>query len=281
MRYRPDVDGLRALAIATVVLFHLGFESFSGGYVGVDVFFVISGYLITGLIVQQLRTGQFSFWDFYARRTRRIFPALFVMIPTVLLVGYAMLPPDAYQNLGMSAVYSSAFLANVYFWLNTGYFDQAANTMPLLHLWSIGVEEQFYLIWPISLVVVWGNLRLAPKPALISLAATTFLFVLLCIAWTAYDAKAAFFLPFARLWEFMLGALVLLIPPIRRQRLANALSVIGVAANPGGGVRVRRGSCLSGLLRAAALSGRRRDDERRGSERDGAVPVAQAERPPR
>ena len=230
MRYRPDVDGLRALAIATVVLFHLGFKSFSGGYVGVDVFFVISGYLITGLIVQQLRTGQFSFWDFYARRTRRIFPALFVMIPTVLLVGYVMLPPDAYQNLGMSAVYSSAFLANVYFWLNTGYFDQAANTMPLLHLWSIGVEEQFYLIWPISLVVVWGHLRLAPKPALISLAATTFLFVLLCIAWTAYDAKAAFFLPFARLWEFMLGALVLLIPPIRRQRLANALSVIGVAA---------------------------------------------------
>ena len=230
MRYRPDIDGLRAFAVAAVVLFHAGLHSVRGGFVGVDIFFVISGYLITGLIVEQLRQGRFSFWDFYARRTRRIYPALFVMIPVVLLAGYFILTPGEYEDLGMSAIYSSAFLANVYFWLNTGYFDQAAATMPLLHIWSIGVEEQFYLIWPLTLVLVWRFVRLGRAATLIALIVATVLLALLCIVWTQYDAKSAFYLPFTRLWEFTLGALVLALPEIRKARAADALSVAGMLA---------------------------------------------------
>ncbi|MCJ7597359.1 MAG: acyltransferase, partial [Methyloceanibacter sp.] len=138
MRYRPDIDWMRSFAVMAVVLFHTGLSAVPGGFVGVDIFFVISGYLITRLIVEKLRAGTFSFWDFYARRTRRIYPALFVLIPIVLLAGYFVLTPGEYEDLAMSAIYSAAFLPNIYFWLNTGYFDLAAMTMPLLHLWSIG-----------------------------------------------------------------------------------------------------------------------------------------------
>src|SRR6478752_6710203 len=230
MRYRPDVDGLRALAIAAVVLFHAGFSAVPGGFIGVDIFFVISGFLITGLIIDRLRQGDFSFWEFYARRTRRIFPALFILLPVVLIAGYLVLTPSEYAALGKSAVYSSAFLANIYFWLHTGYFDQAADTMPLLHLWSIGVEEQFYAIWPLSVVLVWRYLKLGRTATLSALIGTTALLALLCVVWTAYDAKSAFYLPFTRLWEFTLGALLLAIPPIREPRLADGLSVLGVLA---------------------------------------------------
>src|SRR4029078_5666003 len=169
MRYRPDIDGLRAFAVMAVVLFHTRLDAVPGGFVGVDIFFVISGYLITRLIVEQLREGKFSFWDFYARRTRRIYPALFVLIPLVLLAGFFVLTPGEYEDLAMSAIYSSAFLANIYFWLNTGYLDLAAVTMPLLHLWSIGVEEQFYMMWPATLVLVWRFARMGQTATLIAL----------------------------------------------------------------------------------------------------------------
>jgi peptidoglycan/LPS O-acetylase OafA/YrhL len=221
---------LRAFAIIAVVLFHAGFSAVPGGFVGVDIFFVISGFLITGLITDRLRQGEFSFWEFYARRTRRIFPALFTMLPVVLIAGYLVLTPGEFEALGKSAVYSSAFLANVYFWLHTGYFDQAAETMPLLHLWSIGVEEQFYLIWPLSVVLVWRFLKLGRTATLGALIGTTALLIALCVVWSAYDAKSAFFLPFTRLWEFTLGALLLALPPLTQPRLANSLSVLGVVA---------------------------------------------------
>jgi peptidoglycan/LPS O-acetylase OafA/YrhL len=230
MRYRPDIDGMRAFAVMAVVLFHAGLSAVPGGFVGVDIFFVISGYLITGLIVDKLRQGTFSFWDFYARRTRRIYPALFVLIPFVLLFGYFILTPGEYEELGRSAIYSAAFLANIFFWLNTGYFDLAAMTMPLLHLWSIGVEEQFYLMWPVTLVLVWRFVPLSRQATLIALIVVTTLLVLLCIVWTHYDAKAAFYLPFTRLWEFTLGALALALPEIKRPRVADALSIAGLIA---------------------------------------------------
>ncbi len=213
-----------------VVLFHTGLDAVPGGFVGVDIFFVISGYLITRLIVEKLRAGTFSFWDFYARRTRRIYPALFVLIPVVLIAGYFVLTPGEYEDLAWSAIYSSAFLANIYFWLNTGYFDLAAVTMPLLHLWSIGVEEQFYLMWPAMLVLVWRFAPLSRQATLIALIAVTVVLVAVCIVWTHYDAKAAFYLPFTRLWEFTLGALVLALPDIKRPRVADGLSVAGLAA---------------------------------------------------
>jgi peptidoglycan/LPS O-acetylase OafA/YrhL len=230
MRYRPDIDGLRAFAVMAVILFHAGLDAVPGGFVGVDIFFVISGYLITGLIVEKLRQGTFSFWDFYARRTRRIYPALFVLIPFVLLFGYFILTPGEYDELGRSAIYSSAFLPNIYFWLNTGYFDQAAATMPLLHLWSIGVEEQFYLMWPVTLVVLWRFVKFGKTATLLALIVVTILLAALCIVWTHYDAKAAFYLPFTRLWEFTLGAMVLALPVIKRPRVADALSVAGLIA---------------------------------------------------
>ncbi len=230
MRYRPDIDGMRSFAVMAVVLFHAGLDAVPGGFVGVDIFFVISGYLITQLIVEKLREGTFSFWDFYARRTRRIYPALFVLIPAVLLMGYFVLTPGEYEDLAWSAIYSSAFLANVYFWLNTGYFDLAAVTMPLLHLWSIGVEEQFYLMWPAALVLVWRFVPLSRQATLIALIAVTVVLVAACIVWTHYDAKAAFYLPFTRLWEFTLGAMVLALPPIKRPRVADILSIAGLIA---------------------------------------------------
>jgi len=230
MRYRPDIDGLRAFAIIVVVLFHVGFEAVPGGFIGVDVFFVISGFLITGLITDHLRHGEFSFWEFYARRTRRIFPALLTMVSIVVAVGYFILTPAEYDALGKSAVYSSAFLANVYFWLHTGYFDKAADTMPLLHLWSIGIEEQFYLIWPLSVVLVWRQLRLSQRSTLRALIVATVLLAALCVLWSERDAKSAFFLPFTRLWEFTLGALLLALPPVAKPRLADGLSVLGILA---------------------------------------------------
>jgi peptidoglycan/LPS O-acetylase OafA/YrhL len=236
MRYRPDIDGLRAIAITTVVLFHLGVPGVPGGFVGVDIFFVISGYLITRLIVEHLRQGKFSFWDFYARRTRRIYPALFVLIPAVLLLGHLMLTPGEYEALAMSAAYSAAFLPNIYFWLNTGYFDQSASAMPLLHLWSIGVEEQFYMIWPVTLAVVWRLPKMGRAATLAALTGGIALLALLCILWTSHDSKSAFYLPFTRLWEFTLGALVLALPDIRQGRFADGLSVLGVAAMIGAAV---------------------------------------------
>ena len=229
MGYRPDIDGLRALAVAAVILFHIGVDDLPGGFIGVDVFFVISGYLITRLIVEHLHERRFSFWDFYARRTRRIFPALFVMILAVLVMGYFVLTPGEYADLGKSAVFSSAFLANVYFWLNTGYFDALAETMPLLHIWSIGVEEQFYVIWPLTLVLLWHHSRLGKKATLTATAIATALLAILCIVWTAYDSKSAFYLPFTRLWEFTLGAGMLAIPTLKA-RLAHPLSILGLIA---------------------------------------------------
>jgi peptidoglycan/LPS O-acetylase OafA/YrhL len=230
VQYRPDIDGLRALAILTVVLFHAQLGPFYGGFVGVDVFFVISGYLITGLIAGRLREDQFSFWDFYARRARRIFPALFVLILAVLVFGYFILTPGEYENVSLSAAYSSAFMANVYFWLHTGYFDQAADTMPLLHLWSIGVEEQFYFVWPLALFLLSRLMRASRLTAAYGVAAVTILLFILCVFITNWDVPTAFYLPFARFWEFTLGALVLTLPTLRPGRLTDVLSVLGFAA---------------------------------------------------
>jgi peptidoglycan/LPS O-acetylase OafA/YrhL len=147
-----------------------------------------------------------------------------------LVAGYLILTPDEYEALAESAIYSSAFLANVYFWLHTGYFDQSAETMPLLHLWSIGVEEQFYLIWPLSIVLIWRYVRLSRAATLASLIVITALLAILCIVWTTYDAKSAFYLPFTRLWQFTLGALLLALPRIRHSWLADGVGLLGILA---------------------------------------------------
>jgi peptidoglycan/LPS O-acetylase OafA/YrhL len=152
--YRPEIDGLRALAVIAVIMFHAKI-ALNGGYVGVDIFFVISGYLITALIVKDLQKGTFTFAAFWERRIRRIIPAMSIVVIAVLLAGWCLLLPEEYVALGRSAMALAVATANIHFWRNTsGYF---ANTeeMPLLHTWSLGVEEQFYLIMPLFLVIAF------------------------------------------------------------------------------------------------------------------------------
>ena len=151
--YRPDIDGLRAVAVASVVIFHAFPDWLPGGFVGVDIFFVISGFLISGIILGDLNKERFSFVDFYARRVRRIFPALIVVLAACLVLGWFVLLTVEYESLGLHTVAGAGFVSNLLLWSEAGYFDVAASLKPLLHLWSLGVEEQFYLFWPLLLVV--------------------------------------------------------------------------------------------------------------------------------
>lgn len=213
--YRADIDGLRAIAVLLVVVFHAFPKAMPGGFVGVDVFFVISGFLITELIARQAITRQFSLLRFYGRRARRIFPALFVMLAACLAAGWVLLLPVDYRELGFDTVWSAAFAANIAFYLQTGYFDAAAELQPLLHLWSLGIEEQFYLLWPLLLIAA-ARYKAMWQAALI-VCATSFV----CnIALVSTEPTAAFYLPFARAWELALGAMLALAP--YRQRSLSA-----------------------------------------------------------
>src|SRR3954453_19243927 len=152
--YRPDIDGLRALAVLAVVLFHYRVPSFGGGYVGVDVFFVISGYLITGLILKESGENRFSVRSFYERRIRRIFPALFAMLAVATVAAALLFFPISFARFGKSLLATAVFISNFEFWREAGYFDVGADQKPLLHLWSIAVEEQFYLVFPALLLLI-------------------------------------------------------------------------------------------------------------------------------
>lgn len=202
--YRPDIDGLRAVAVSAVVVYHAFPSLCPGGFIGVDVFFVISGFLITSIILSAIRDDQFSFLVFYGRRIRRIFPALIVVLATSLLVGRFVLLPSAYRELALETVAGAAFLANFLFWQQAGYFDTAADLKPLLHLWSLGVEEQFYLVWPLILFLCC---RVRGWPLAIIGAILIVSFSLNVFVSTT-DATEAFYLPHTRFWELMIGALL-------------------------------------------------------------------------
>jgi peptidoglycan/LPS O-acetylase OafA/YrhL len=236
LAYRKDIDGLRAVAVSLVLAFHVFPHEITGGFTGVDVFFVISGFLITGLIGSGLREGNFSFAEFYARRVRRIFPALATVLAAALAAGWLLLFPADYENLGKHVAGGAAFVANLTLWQDTGYFDLPAEAKPMLHLWSLGIEEQFYILWPALLWVAWrrpgGPLVLASVLLLSSFAWNL---------WTApHDSASAFFLPGTRFWELMVGCvLALSLPkmstdamsvPARRSLLRDAASVAGVLA---------------------------------------------------
>ena len=154
MHYRADIDGLRTVAVVPVVLFHAGLTLFGGGFVGVDVFFVISGFLITSLIASEIGERKFSIATFYQRRIRRIFPALFVVMACTAIAGFLVMAPNDFRNLGKSIVATVFFVSNMYFWRQTGYFATPANEQPLLHTWSLSIEEQFYMFFPLLLVLV-------------------------------------------------------------------------------------------------------------------------------
>ena len=202
MKYRVEIDGLRALAVLPVILFHAGFEWFTGGFVGVDVFFVISGYLITTIIISEMAEGEFSIVYFYERRARRILPALFFVMAACLPFAWLWLTPNHLRDFGQSLVAVSTFSSNILFWLESGYFDTAAELKPLLHTWSLAVEEQYYILFPIFLMLIW---RLCIKWILILLSIG--FFITLGVAqWGAYNSPSGtFYLLPARSWELLVG----------------------------------------------------------------------------
>lgn len=227
MKYRADIDGLRAVAILPVVLYHLGLRPISGGYVGVDIFFVISGYLIMGLILPQIDRGTFTIAGFYMRRCRRIFPALFVMCAVFTVLAVAFYLPAEVPPIRDGLVATTVFASNIYFYFIQDYFAPAAETQPLLHTWSLAVEEQFYVAFPLML---FGLRRLGRQRLRIVLMAAA----LVSLGWSAYlvvkDPSGAFYLPQSRAWELLIGALLAsgAIPVPRSSWLPEAIGVAGL-----------------------------------------------------
>ena len=205
MKYRADIDGLRALAVIPVLLYHVGVPGFAGGFVGVDIFFVISGYLICGMIDADIRNGSFSLGDFYKRRILRILPALFVMLLVTSVLAYAYCLPVELIDFSRSVASAVGSVANVYFAQTSGYFDGPAETKPLLHTWSLGVEEQFYFIAPLLMILIY---RLVPKRAKLLFAVVAVFSLVAAIAMSARNLTFAFYLTPFRAWELALGAML-------------------------------------------------------------------------
>jgi len=194
--YRPDIDGLRALGVLLVVIFHAFPRTLPGGFAGVDIFFVVSGYLISTIIFENLEKGSFSFVEFYSRRIRRIFPALIVVLATGSILGWFVLLTDEYKRLGLHIVSGAGFVSNFVLWSEAGYFDGDAYTKPFLHLWSLGIEEQFYIVWPVLLGTVWQRkhhfLGITVSIAALSFVANLYL--------VHSNPVAAFYSPWSRFW---------------------------------------------------------------------------------
>lgn len=228
LNYRREIDGLRALAVVPVILFHAGFDAFSGGFVGVDVFFVISGFLITSIILTQKAAGTFSPIHFYERRARRILPALFVVIAACIPFAWMWLLPEDLKDFSQSLVAVSVFSSNILFWFESGYFDTAAELKPLLHTWSLAVEEQYYLLFPLFLLVVRRFAKQWTVPALAVITALSFAIA----EWGAYNKPAAsFFLLPTRAWEIAIGAfLAFYFERFPKQQLRQSAQEVGGVA---------------------------------------------------
>jgi peptidoglycan/LPS O-acetylase OafA/YrhL len=208
LKYRSDIDGLRAVAVLGVVIYHAFPHALPGGFTGVDIFFVISGYLISGILYKGHNAGNFSpmsfFLEFYARRIRRLFPALITVLLLCLAYGWLILLPDEFRQLGKHVAAGTLFIQNLVFWQESGYFDTAANLKPLLHLWSLAVEEQFYIFFPLLLILLWRKPRLL-VPAMGLLLVVTFI---LNIVMSVQNSVSDFFLTPYRAWEFLGGSLL-------------------------------------------------------------------------
>ncbi len=209
-KFREDINGLRAWAVVIVILFHFGVPGFSGGFIGVDVFFVISGFLMTRIVIRGLENNKLSIIDFYMARARRIIPALLALCTVLLGLGWFVLVPPDYEKLGSHAVSSAAFVSNIKYWAETGYFDSASHEKWLLHTWSLSVEWQFYILLPVALWAVW---RVKPgRSAQIWAIATCLLASLLAsVLTTAHSPATAFFMLHTRAWEMLSGGLVFLL----------------------------------------------------------------------
>jgi peptidoglycan/LPS O-acetylase OafA/YrhL len=250
LQYRSDIDGLRAVAVLMVVAFHAFPAWFPGGFIGVDVFFVISGYLISSILFKSLGAGNFSFTDFYMRRIRRIFPALIVVLIASLVAGWFLLLADEYAQLGKHVAAGASFVSNLVLWHDSSYFDNDAANKPLLHLWSLGIEEQFYIVWPIVLFVVYRLIAGKHKtnkhsnPSLskeiiqkvwVVIAILTVLSFVLNVVLVVSNQVASFYSPLSRFWELLFGAMLANLTLHHdsslehwRARWANSISILAI-----------------------------------------------------
>lgn len=226
IKYRPDIDGLRAVAVLAVVLFHFS-PRFSGGFVGVDIFFVISGYLITDIIEKQISNNNFSYFEFYSRRIKRLFPALLAVLVFGLSVAWLFFFPSELLDIAKHILASSLFIENIYLWLSTDYFSSESIFIPYLHLWSLGVEEQFYIFWPIFISLILA-FKLDLRKSLLWILLVSFL-ANLYFTLGPFSAQTAFYLPVTRFWELAAGALLALQSNHNRDTpfLKNVLAIIG------------------------------------------------------
>ena len=248
-KYRSDIDGLRALAVLSVVLYHAYPTVFTGGFIGVDIFFVISGFLISSIIFGSLERGIFSFVDFYSRRIRRIFPALILVMISCYAAGSLILYPDEFSQLGKHLIAGSTFISNMVLWKESGYFNVMADSKPLLHLWSLGVEEQFYIFWPLLAWLCWRGRLGFVALTLLALAAS----FLTNIYLIKIQPISAFYLPTTRFWELLCGALLAWLSLHKTDWLAtgtaragNTLSLLGLALLSVGYSYINKGSAFPG-----------------------------------
>jgi peptidoglycan/LPS O-acetylase OafA/YrhL len=220
LKYRSEIDGLRAIAVMPVILFHAGIDLFSGGFIGVDIFFVISGYLITTIIINDMDQGRFSLVNFYERRARRILPALFFVTLVSVPFAWGLLRPYSIAEMGNSMVAVATFTSNIFFWQEIDYFASVSELKPLLHTWSLAVEEQFYLLFPLFLLLLW---RLG-KSTIVSILLMTFIGSLLIAHWGSYHKPiAAFYLLPTRGWELLLGVFTAFY--LQKRPIASTVSV--------------------------------------------------------
>jgi peptidoglycan/LPS O-acetylase OafA/YrhL len=249
--YRPEVDGLRAVAVISVILFHAKVSLFSGGFVGVDVFFVISGFLITGLLMNDANNGEVSISRFYERRIRRILPALTVVAFCTLVAGCVLFLPAQLIALGKSILATSVFSSNIWFWNQTDYFDPSSEMMPLLHTWSLAVEEHFYIVFPLLIALLCRRPRLLVL-VIVALATAS---LVLCAMQTSRSPAAAFYLLPTRAWELLVGALVALLPLKTPPTLGEASSAIGLVLIVGSIFLMNEAMSFPGVYAVAPVAG--------------------------
>lgn len=241
--HRPDIEGLRGIAVLSVLAVHSFPHWVKGGFIGVDIFFVLSGFLISGILFQSLEAGRFSYVEFYTRRILRIFPALCLVLFACLLFSAAYTVPGEARTIGKHIAAGAVFISNFVLWKESGYFDLSSEAKPLLHLWSLGIEEQFYIVWPVAVVLMFRFKRWAPWILCVALLSS-----FVCnLVFVAAKPSATFFLPVSRFWELMVGALLAYLSRYRRggpvnwlaqhlpaaswlrHRLADVFAVIGLS----------------------------------------------------
>lgn len=245
MRHRPDIDGLRAVAVLPVVIYHTGMGLLPGGYLGVDIFFVISGYLITSILIEDLREGRFSIARFYQRRILRLFPALFAMLGATVVAAWVLLFPAGLEEFGQTLRATVLFLSNLHFAFSYGYFSASAESNPLLHTWSLAVEEQFYILFPLMLAFAFRRGKVGAMVIGVLLASFAAAVIL-----GPQSPESAFFLLHTRAWEMLIGAVLavgLLAPP-RSDRLAGVVGLAGMAAIFGSMLWLDRQASSLGLV---------------------------------